>query len=60
MILGPLAGESFFQAWMMGGRSLSIFFTRPISLGLFLFLVVVMAGPYVYKKIKENYPYRTT
>jgi putative tricarboxylic transport membrane protein len=58
MILGPLAGESFFQAWMIGGRSLTVFFNRPVSLGLFFFLVLVMAGPYVYQKIKENYPRR--
>ena len=58
MILGPLARESFFQAWMIGGRSLTVFFNRPVSLGLFFFLVLVMAGPYVYQKIKENYPRR--
>ncbi|MBI4632556.1 MAG: tripartite tricarboxylate transporter permease [Deltaproteobacteria bacterium] len=55
MILGPLAGESFFQAWMIGNRSLTVFFTRPVSLGLFLFLIVIMAGPYVYQKIKGHY-----
>ncbi|MDP2268406.1 MAG: tripartite tricarboxylate transporter permease, partial [Deltaproteobacteria bacterium] len=57
MILGPMAGESFFQAWKMGGRSMSIFFTRPVCIGLIIFLVLVMAGPSIYKKIKENYPY---
>jgi putative tricarboxylic transport membrane protein len=38
MILGPIAAESFFQAWMIGDRSLTIFFIRPVSIGLILFL----------------------
>ncbi len=56
MILGPLAGESFFQAWKMGDRSFTIFFTRPVSLGLFVFLILVMAGPFIYSQLKKVRP----
>jgi len=53
MILGPMAGESFFQAWKMGNKSLTVFFTRPVSIGLIVFLIIVMVGPALYKKIKH-------
>ena len=53
MILGPIAEESFFQAYKIGGRSFSIFFTRPISIGLVVFLVLAMAGPAIYGRIKK-------
>lgn len=53
MILGPIAEESFFQAYKIGGRSFSIFFTRPISIALVLFLIVAMAGPYIYRYAKN-------
>jgi len=45
MILGPIAAESFFQAWMMGNRSVTIFFNRPVSVGLIVFLCLIMIGP---------------
>ena len=53
MILGPIAEESFFQAYKIGGRSFSIFFTRPISIGLVVFLVLAMAGPGMYRQLKQ-------
>jgi TctA family transporter len=51
MILGPIAAESFFQAWMIGDRSLTIFFIRPVSIGLILFLCLIMIGPYLSKVV---------
>lgn len=53
MILGPIAQESFFQAWKIGNRSFTIFFTRPISIGLIVFLVLAMLGPYFYQLFKK-------
>lgn len=53
MILGPLASESFFQAWMMGDRSFSIFFTRPVSIALIVFLVLIMVGPQMFNTVKK-------
>ena len=53
MILGPIAQESFFQAWKIGDRSFTIFFTRPISTGLIVFLVLSMLGPYAYQFFKK-------
>jgi putative tricarboxylic transport membrane protein len=53
MILGPIAAESFFQAWMMGDRSYSIFFVRPVSVGLIVFLVLIMIGPQMFKSVKH-------
>lgn len=53
MILGPIAEESFFQAWKIGGRSFRAFFTSPISIGLIVFLVIAMAGPEAYRAYKK-------
>ena len=53
MILGPLAAESFFQAWMIGNRSLTIFFIRPVSIGLILFLCLIMVGPHLSKVVRR-------
>jgi putative tricarboxylic transport membrane protein len=52
MILGPIAEVSFFQAWKIGGRSFGIFFTRPLSIGFVVFLVLMFIGPYLYRKAK--------
>ncbi|HSH69730.1 MAG TPA: tripartite tricarboxylate transporter permease, partial [Deferrisomatales bacterium] len=54
MILGPIAEESFFQAYKIGGRSFSIFFTRPISVGLIVVLVLALAGPAAYGFLKRT------
>jgi len=53
MILGSIASESFFQAWKIGDRSFTIFFTRPLSIGLIVFLVLSMVGPYAYQLLKK-------
>jgi putative tricarboxylic transport membrane protein len=53
MILGPMAAESFFQAWMIGNRSLTIFFIRPVSIGLILFLCLIMVGPHLSKVVRR-------
>ena len=53
MILGPIAAESFFQAWMIGNRSLTIFFIRPLSIGLILFLCLIMVGPHLSKVVRR-------
>lgn len=53
MILGPIAQESFFQAWKIGNRSFAIFFTRPISIGMIVFLALAMVGPYAYQLYKK-------
>jgi putative tricarboxylic transport membrane protein len=53
MILGPLAAESFFQGWMIGNRSLTIFFIRPVSVGLILFLCLIMVGPHLSKVVRR-------
>ncbi|MBW2440136.1 MAG: hypothetical protein JRH12_06655 [Deltaproteobacteria bacterium] len=49
MILGPIAEVSFFQAYKIGGRSLTIFFTRPISIGFVVFLVLLLVGPTLWR-----------
>jgi putative tricarboxylic transport membrane protein len=53
MILGPMAAESFFQAWMIGDQSAAIFFVRPVSMVLILFLVLIMVGPQAVRAIRK-------
>ena len=52
MILGPLAAESFFQAWKIGDKSFTVFFARPVSIGLIFFFLLIIFGPLLFKKIR--------
>lgn len=54
MILGPIAENGFQQALMLSGGSYSIFFTRPISLILFLLMVLTLSGQFL-KPYWDNY-----
>jgi len=47
MVLGDLVEANFHRALLIGRGSYSIFFTRPISLTLFLLTLLMLCWPYV-------------
>lgn len=51
-VLTDTLEKNFSQAFKINGGSPSIFFTKPISLGLLIFTVLFIAVPVIYKKIK--------
>lgn len=54
MILGPLAEDNFCRSLLLSRNSVTIFFTRPISLVLFLLIVVAFATPPIRKLMKKR------
>lgn len=57
MILGPIGERGFHQSLMMSKGSYLIFFTRPISLVLFLLMVLVLISQFLmpyWDKFKES------
>lgn len=49
LVLGDLVEANFHRALLIGRGSYSIFFTRPISLTLFLLTLVMLSWPYLNK-----------
>ena len=49
LVLGPLAESTLRQTLIISGGSFEIFLTRPVSLGLVIFLGVLMIGPALYR-----------
>ncbi len=51
-ILGVLAERSLFQTLIISDGSYAIFFTRPISLTLFIFTIIILALPFIKRRKK--------
>lgn len=49
LVLGPLAEETLRQTLIISGGSFRIFIDRPLSLGLVVFLGVLIIGPSLYR-----------
>jgi len=49
-ILGDLAENSYYQALVISGGSYAIFFTRPISLLLFISAIFILVYPFIRKR----------
>jgi len=47
LVLGSLMEANFHRSILISGGEYSIFFTRPISLGLFVLTIVMILGPYI-------------
>jgi putative tricarboxylic transport membrane protein len=47
LVLGDLIEANFHRSLLIGRGSYSIFFTRPLSLGLFLLTIVMLGWPYL-------------
>lgn len=54
LILGPLAESSLRQSLMISDGSISIFFTRPISLAFIIFTVFTLSLPFIKKKLSKS------
>jgi len=46
-ILGPLFEDNFRRSLILGDGSLIPYFTRPISLGVIIFTILILVSPYV-------------
>jgi len=53
-VLTPRLEQSFVQAFQISGGSASIFFIRPISLGLLICMVIFMVFPLIIKKLNKR------
>lgn len=53
-ILGVLAEKAFHQSLMISRGSYSIFFTRPVALGLLILIVFVLVFPFIRFKRRKN------
>ena len=53
MILGPLFEKAFSQSLIMSDGDMTIFFRRPVSLGIFITLVILTLIP-VTIKLKDR------
>lgn len=53
-VLTSTLEKNFSQAFKINGGSPSIFFTKPISLGLLIFMVLFITVPMVMKKVKAS------
>lgn len=53
-VLTSTLEKNFSQAFKINGGSPSIFFTKPISLGLLIFMVIFIAAPAIMKKFKKS------
>lgn len=51
-VLTSTLEKNFSQAFKINGGSPSIFFTKPISLGLLIFMVLFITLPIIFKKVK--------
>ena len=56
MILGPLAEQQFRRAFAISQRDLTIFFTQPISAGVFAITALVLVGPPLWKRFARREP----
>lgn len=54
LVLGPTFETSIRQSFIISSGNPAIFFTRPLSLGLFVFAVLLVAIPYVFGLIKKR------
>lgn len=57
VVLGPMIESGYRQSMIMSKNSLSIFFTRPISLTLMILTILILLIPmfrYIYRKVKSN------
>lgn len=54
LILGPTFETAVRQSFKISQGDISIFFTRPISLGMIVAAVVLVVSPIIYKTIKNN------
>lgn len=50
LILGPLLEANLFRGLKMGFGDWTIFFTRPLAIGLWVLLIVTFLGPEIYAK----------
>lgn len=53
-VLTSTLEKNFSQAFKINGGSASIFFTKPISLGLLIFMVLFITVPIILKRVKRN------
>ncbi len=53
LIPGPLAESRFPRALASGQGDPSVFFTHPISAGLFMLTVMLAPAPWLYKVVRE-------
>jgi len=53
LVLGNLMEANFQRSLLISGGEYSIFFTRPISLGLLILTVGLLAGPYIKRGMKS-------
>jgi putative tricarboxylic transport membrane protein len=54
MILGPLAEQNFRQAMTISAGDWTVFFTRPLSLTIFVIAALLVIAPRVYTMAKES------
>jgi putative tricarboxylic transport membrane protein len=52
-IIGPLFENALRQSLMMSKGSLSVFFTRPISLGFLIAVAVILFAPFLFRRRPE-------
>jgi putative tricarboxylic transport membrane protein len=52
LVLGNLMEANFQRSLLISGGEYSIFFTRPISLTLFILTVGLLVGPYLKRGLK--------
>jgi putative tricarboxylic transport membrane protein len=52
-IIGPLFENALRQSLMMSQGSLSVFFTRPISLGFLIAVAVILLAPLIFRRRPE-------
>lgn len=52
VILGPILEDNFRQSLMMSGNEISIFYTRPITLTIFIITLIIVMLPIVRKLLK--------
>jgi putative tricarboxylic transport membrane protein len=56
LVLGNLMEANFQRSILISGGSYWIFFSRPISLGLFLIMAAMFVGPYLKGKLTRRIP----
>lgn len=58
LVLGPLAENNLRQSLIMSTSGVEIFFTRPISLVLFIIMVLVILIPLLMIPLRKRYEYK--
>ncbi len=60
LVLGSIAEETFLQSYIISDGTLSVFYERPVSLALSLFLLAIIAAPVVTLLVKKRIARRRT